>query len=522
MVTRGRGGPGAGGGALPPAVGAEMEATFGADFSGVRVHESAQASSLGAVAFTQGSDIHFAPGQYDPHSAAGKELLGHELTHVVQQRDGRVGATGAVGGVPHNDDPALEREADDSGARAARGQSVGHSARGASSSGGVTQHKAAAPDDEDGLGIVEDPGPDSISLAGGATTPAVAQTKLAIAPIQAQTAGAPRQRQNQQPGYVSRKVYVTRPMTRDEFRITAMRQIFGRILTEVTWTNSLDSYVPEKSPYTVDVQLALLRQERTTARRERGFTVDENGDLPGAKQRAKDFDAGPGSDQKSGLLKEIDRRYHEAMGDAPGARSRPGEPRNQELWRRIRDEVLFEYEAIKNLPPQLKELIKLTTGGKELSPADYDKLFAIIKKLEQLPPGLIGDYASKVTKTTTDLDAFDASIDRYIAEMAGRTAQAEERDKIQTKLAGLEEVYKKYQTYKLLLTTGSGGGLMTPESAGAGLAVAREAGKLREELDAELPRYGFAGVTEFEAFIKKFEQAFELESANIAKDVLAK
>lgn len=164
--------------------------------------------------------------------------------------------------------------------------------------------------------------------------------------------------------------------------------------------------------------------------------------------------------------------------------------------------MLFEYEAIKNLPPQLKELIKLTTGGKELSPADYDKLFAIIKKLEQLPPGLIGDYASKVTKTTTDLDAFDASIDRYIAEMAGRTAQAEERDKIQTKLAGLEEVYKKYQTYKLLLTTGSGGGLMTPESAGAGLAVAREAGKLREELDAELPRYGFAGVTEFEAFIR--------------------
>ena len=46
---------------------------------------------IGAQAYTTGSDIHFAPGQYDPHSPAGQEVLGHELWHVVQQKEGRVG-----------------------------------------------------------------------------------------------------------------------------------------------------------------------------------------------------------------------------------------------------------------------------------------------------------------------------------------------------------------------------------------------------------------------------------------------
>lgn len=66
-----------------------MESRFGRDFSGVRVHRgsdaAAAASSLGARAFTVGSDIFFNAGEYSPHSAGGRELLAHELTHTVQQ-----------------------------------------------------------------------------------------------------------------------------------------------------------------------------------------------------------------------------------------------------------------------------------------------------------------------------------------------------------------------------------------------------------------------------------------------------
>lgn len=88
-----------------------MEAFFQADFSTVRVHEGPTAHAMGALAFTLGEDLHFAPGWYDPASRAGVELLGHELTHVVQQRAGRVVNPFGTG-VAIVQDPALEAEAD--------------------------------------------------------------------------------------------------------------------------------------------------------------------------------------------------------------------------------------------------------------------------------------------------------------------------------------------------------------------------------------------------------------------------
>lgn len=119
---RGAGGSG-GGESLPAEVRGKMEVSFGVDFSAVRVHEGPQAEALGAQAFARGSDLFFAPGQYDPHSAAGQELLGHELAHVVQQSQGKVAAPAqAKGGAAVNADAGLEREADEAGARAARGE----------------------------------------------------------------------------------------------------------------------------------------------------------------------------------------------------------------------------------------------------------------------------------------------------------------------------------------------------------------------------------------------------------------
>ena len=75
---------------LPDPVRDRMEQAFGADFSGVRVHANSHAMppALGAQAFTQGQNIHFAPGQFAPDNQAGGQLLAHELAHVVQQRSG--------------------------------------------------------------------------------------------------------------------------------------------------------------------------------------------------------------------------------------------------------------------------------------------------------------------------------------------------------------------------------------------------------------------------------------------------
>jgi len=103
---------------LPDNVRAKMETAFGADFSDVRVHIGQEASALGAIAYTWGSNIHFAPGQYSPNTIQGQKLLGHELWHVVQQRSGRV-SNPFGGGVAVVQDHALEAEADRMGVKAA-------------------------------------------------------------------------------------------------------------------------------------------------------------------------------------------------------------------------------------------------------------------------------------------------------------------------------------------------------------------------------------------------------------------
>jgi GNAT superfamily N-acetyltransferase len=110
--------PKSGGWPLPRDVQAKMESALNANFSDVRIHVGPEASAIGAIAFTWGSDIHFAPGQYNPHTPHGQSLLGHELTHVVQQRAGRV-ANPFGSGVAVVQDQALEAEADRMGHHAA-------------------------------------------------------------------------------------------------------------------------------------------------------------------------------------------------------------------------------------------------------------------------------------------------------------------------------------------------------------------------------------------------------------------
>jgi len=110
--------PSGGGAPLPDPVRQKMESFFKADFSGVRIHVGPQAPAIGAIAFTIGSQIFFAPGQYQPGSPNGQALLGHELTHVVQQRAGRV-RNPFGGGIAVVQDHMLEREADEMGRRAA-------------------------------------------------------------------------------------------------------------------------------------------------------------------------------------------------------------------------------------------------------------------------------------------------------------------------------------------------------------------------------------------------------------------
>jgi hypothetical protein len=66
-----------------------MESRFETDFSGVKIHTGDYAvqmsQELNAQAFTVGNDVYFNSGKFNPDNNGGKQLLAHELTHVLQQ-----------------------------------------------------------------------------------------------------------------------------------------------------------------------------------------------------------------------------------------------------------------------------------------------------------------------------------------------------------------------------------------------------------------------------------------------------
>ena len=95
---------------LPANLQQTMEKIFSADLSNIRIHEGPQAERINAAAFALDSDIYFAPGQFQPLTPQGLQLLGHELTHVLQQRRGQVPIPGPTLTVIH--DRELEIEAD--------------------------------------------------------------------------------------------------------------------------------------------------------------------------------------------------------------------------------------------------------------------------------------------------------------------------------------------------------------------------------------------------------------------------
>jgi hypothetical protein len=90
---------------LPDNLKTGVENLSGYSMDDVRVHyNSPKPAQLQALAYTQGTDIHVAPGQ--------EKHLPHEAWHVVQQMQGRVQPTVQLQGVNVNDDEGLEKEAD--------------------------------------------------------------------------------------------------------------------------------------------------------------------------------------------------------------------------------------------------------------------------------------------------------------------------------------------------------------------------------------------------------------------------
>ncbi len=103
---------------LPDNLKSGIESLSGFSMDDVRVHyNSSKPATVQALAYTQGTDIHVAPGQ--------EKHLPHEAWHVAQQMAGRVSPTTNINGMPVNDNAALEHEADVMGEKAVTQSVVG-------------------------------------------------------------------------------------------------------------------------------------------------------------------------------------------------------------------------------------------------------------------------------------------------------------------------------------------------------------------------------------------------------------
>jgi len=64
-----------------------------------------------------------------------------------------------------------------------------------------------------------------------------------------------------------------------------------------------------------------------------------------------------------------------------------------------------------------------------------------------LTPAELAEYKSRVTAKTVDWRVYEASVDRFLAERKERETTAGERRKIETRLYGLDDLYKRYETF---------------------------------------------------------------------------
>jgi hypothetical protein len=107
---------------LPTEVAARLSAALGTDISDAVIHtDSAAAQAAAAVnahAFATGRDVFFGAGEYKPGTREGDELLAHELTHVVQDSEGRIPQASGEGLTVSSPSDSHEREAETAGREA--------------------------------------------------------------------------------------------------------------------------------------------------------------------------------------------------------------------------------------------------------------------------------------------------------------------------------------------------------------------------------------------------------------------
>lgn len=351
-----------------------IESLSGLSMDNVKVHfNSSQPTQLNALAYAQGIDIHIAPGQ--------EQHLPHEAWHVVQQAQGRVQPTLQMkDGVPVNDDNGLEHEADMMGEKA-------------------LQTPQRSPEDL------------FLTAQNRHSTSSVAQTKKTN--IVQRT-----------PGDENVRYPITVPKglkTEQELDQYTEVLIFHKALN-IKWKFmgwDVEALAGKTVHYVYPASFVSKYGGKQVGEAAR----------PASSNQAYTQTKGK---EREAINNEIDKRYWQGRGTGEGGKIKKGEQAKMEMWNVYRDEVMSDKKTLKDISPELKELMG---GEANFKPQDYAQLLRIAEKLKRFSKEDIAVYKMLALRATDNLNLFEKSVDMFLArkeELKEALKQYQEQNKDKT------------------------------------------------------------------------------------------
>lgn len=176
------------------------------------------------------------------------------------------------------------------------------------------------------------------------------------------------------------------------------------------------------------------------------------------------------------------------------------------------------------LPERVRRVLFSSTATHQVQPSDYPILLRIGQKLVELSPSELEAYQARTTSTTSDLSVFEASVDRYLAEVHQRRQLQLEAEQLKQQLFGLDSVYGQYIAYRDTIDNQARDTRMGAMASGVAIDVSfvnhSQIADQEASLTTNLQRYGFSSIAAFEQTIQAFETAFRNEAVLIARDML--
>jgi|GEM_PF-3100478 len=316
--------------------------------------------------------------------------------------------------------------------------------------------------------------------------------------------------------FIAFNIQVEKEMSREAFLEKAEQELLGADELVVHWKNIKDTYSPGEYRLKIAASLVMKARKINNARRE--IPTAENGQVKGAKERLATLKDTLDKSRKDSISNEIGRRYHAATG---GEKKKDWKPNASEkaFRKHLRDEVLYQFDYLKNLPDSFSELVQSDFSSPDGDMKDLESWYGLAKRLEKLSPDQLKAFREEQEGKVQTLEWVEKSLDGYLLKVGEQKAENQKREEVQANLYGLGDVYKLYRQYQ------ENEALKIPSnvlgSAQAGYAKGRRKKALLDQIEPALKAHGFeGGVEEFGAQVEAFRSQFESSALNMTMEYL--